>query len=163
VVANYDDYKVVARLVAPVIAEGVGATVSAATRETVDAVAALAGTHPHGVSAQAVAAKLGLDKSNVSRRLSVAGAGGWIVNQEERRGCPGRWVVGDALPEERRLLPTVARLREVATGTATADPDESAGHVHDHPGGCAVALFPEGERDPVERWHWGDDDPEDNG
>jgi hypothetical protein len=147
IVASYDDYQVVAGLVAPLIAEGVGATVSHATRETVEAVAALVAVYPKGVSAQAVAVHLSLDKSNVSRRLSVAGSAGWLVNQEDRRGRPGRWLMGERLPDEQRLLPTVARLRAVAEGRATADKDEPAGQRADDPSGCAVARSPDRYRD----------------
>jgi hypothetical protein len=113
IVAELGDYKVVSRLVAPLIAESVEATVSAVTRETVGAVAALVDEHRSGVRATTVATHLGLDKSNVSRRLHVAAEGGWLTNVEDKKGRPGRWVLGEPLPEDQRLLPTVARLREV--------------------------------------------------
>ncbi len=127
IVASLDDYEVVAKLISPLIAEGVGATVSEATRETVNAVIALTPQHPYGVTAQAVGAYLDLDKSTVSRRLSVAATGGWITNQEDRKGKPGRWVVGEALPGAGTVLPTVAELQAVVSAPATGDEDESAG------------------------------------
>ena len=57
-----------------------------------------------------VAEKLQLDKSNVSRRLRVAADGGYLRNLEDKRGKPGRWVIGDPLPESVDLLPDPAQL-----------------------------------------------------
>jgi hypothetical protein len=127
IVATLDDYDTVAALIAPLIAEGVGATVSPATRETVEAVAALSGAYPDGVPAVAVANRLDLDKSNVSRRLSVAGTAGWLTNLEDRRGRPGRWRTAEDLPGEAQLLPDRERLRTVAEDIATAASVGSAG------------------------------------
>ena len=146
IVASYGDYAVVARLVAPLVAQGVGATVSAATREAVGAVDDLAGTHNDGVTARAVGERLKIDKSTASRRLWVAGSGGYLLNQEDRRGRPGRWVIGDPLPEELALLPTVARLRRVVDGVADPPGDETAGQPTADDGGCAVASVPAQER-----------------
>jgi hypothetical protein len=87
----------------------------------------------------AVAEKLDVDKSNAGRRLRMAAADGYVRNLEDRPGRPGRWVVGDPLPEDVELLPTVAQLREVASGRATAADHEPAGHDADNASGCAVA------------------------
>ena len=75
--------------------------------------------------------QLRLDKSNVSRRLRMAADGGYIRNLEDKRGKPGRWVIGDPLPESVDLLPEPAQL-----ATADTPPDLS---------GCAVALGSDGE------------------
>jgi Domain of unknown function (DUF3854) len=135
IVATLDDYVQVRELVADVIAEGVGATVSPTVRETVEAVAALAADG--GVMARAVADKLGLDKSNVSRRLRMAGDGGYLRNLEDKRGKPGRWVVGDPMPDEVDLLPQPRNL------TVDETPGQSSG--------CAVARDSEGIEDVVDR------------
>jgi hypothetical protein len=75
------------------------------------------------------------------------------VNEEDRRGRPGRWLLGERLPDEQRLLPTVARLRGVAEGRATAGEDESAGQGAADPSGCAVARSPQGYKaEPLEDW-----------
>ncbi len=116
IIAALDDYAVVRGLVADVIAEGVGATVSATVRETVLAVGALASED--GVALRAIAEKLDLDKSNVSRRLRAAADGGYVRNLEDKRGKPGRWVVGDPLPESLDLLPAPTQL---ATPDTTLD------------------------------------------
>ena len=133
---------VVISTVAP--AEGVGATVSAPVRETVEAVDAL--KSPCGVMARELANYLRLDKSNVSRRLRVAADDSYLRNLEDKRGKPGRWVVGDPLPESADLLPDPAQL---ATDDTTADL-----------GGCAVALDSDGENDTVHCRVCGDEIPE---
>lgn len=131
IVATVGDYAQVRELVADVIAEGVGTTVSPTVRETVDAVATLA--NEGGVTARAVSEHLELDKSNVSRRLRMAAEGGYLRNLEDKRGRPGRWVVGDPLPEQTDLLPQPRNLEQ--------PPDQ---------GSCAVARVPEGENHPPE-------------
>jgi hypothetical protein len=132
IVATVDDYAVVRDLVADIVSEGVGTTVSDAVRETVYAVEALAPASVGGVMAKAVADRLNLDKSNASRRLRLAGDGGYIRNLEDKRGKPGRWVIGDPLPETVDLLPDPAQLRN-----PSQQPDQ---------GGCAVAQGSEGEK-----------------
>ena len=116
IVATLDDYEVVRDLIAGVVSEGVGATVSPTVRETIEAVAALAHQREDGVTATALADKLGLDKSAARRRLLVAKRNGYLQNREERRGHPGRWVVGEDLPEERELLPSRHVLADKAAG-----------------------------------------------
>jgi hypothetical protein len=132
IVATVDDYAVVRDLVAAVIAEGVGATVSAAVRETVAAVAALTadpGVLPayEGALVRDIAGALQLDRSNVSRRLHVAADGGYLRNLEDKRGRPGRWIVGDPLPAEVDLLPDPSHiltpLHAVDQGVCGCAPD----------------------------------------
>ena len=67
----------------------------------------------------------------------MAADGGYVRNLEDKRGKPGRWVIGDPLPESADLLPDPAQL---ATADTTADMD-----------GCAVALESEGENDEHDR------------
>ncbi len=129
IIATLDDYAVVRDLVADTIAEGVGTTVSETVRETVAAVAAIAPAK--GVMARGVADKLRLDKSNASRRLRMAADDGYLCNLEDKRGKPGRWVIGDPLPESVDLLPDPTQL---ATADTPADLRS-----------CAVALKSEGE------------------
>jgi len=142
IIATIEDYAVVRGLVGDVIAQGVGTTVPEAVRETVAAVDALATTN--GVTVRAVAEKLGLDKSNASRRLRVAADGGYVRNLEDKRGKPARWVLGDPLPDDStaQLLPDATQL-----ATAVATPDQEC---------CAVAAESEGDNQradpPVTHW-----------
>jgi hypothetical protein len=104
-IATVEDYAVVRELVADLISEGVGATVSPETRETVRAVAVLAEGSNSGVRQAALAEQLQLDRGTVSRRARKALDGGYLRNLEERRGKPHRLVVGDPLPDEQVILP----------------------------------------------------------
>ncbi len=112
------------------MAEGVGATVSETVRQTVEAVAAIAPLD--GVQLRPLADKLELDKSNVSRRLRHAADGGYVRNLEDKRGKPGRWVIGDPLPEAADLLPEPG-----ATPQHLQPPDQDR---------CGVAPVSDGER-----------------
>lgn len=139
IIATLDDYTVVRELVADIVAENVGATVSDTVRQTVkvvEEVTASAGPiagQLQGASVLAVAQALKLDKSNSSRRLRVAAEGGYVRNLEDKRGKPGRWVVGDPLPEAVVVLPDPAQLRNTDTIV-----DQEC---------CGVALESEGERE----------------
>jgi hypothetical protein len=117
----------VRELVTDVIAAGVEATVSKPVRETVEAVGVLA--PDEGVMTRAVAEKLDLDKSTASRRLRMAADGGYVRNLEDRPGKPGRWLLGDPMPEDRQLLPNASQLCNPADGEAAGQGD-----------GCTVAA-----------------------
>jgi hypothetical protein len=103
IIATLDDYAAVRELVGETIAAGVNATVSETVHATVAAVELLA--PDTGIMARAVGEHLGIDKSNASRRLRVAADDGYVTNLEEKRGKPGRWVLGDPLPEAVEVLP----------------------------------------------------------
>jgi hypothetical protein len=105
IVATDQDYVAVRDLILDVVSEGVGATVSPKTRETVAAVQALTADHRAGVPSSAVAAALGLDTSAAYRRLAEAASGGFVVNEEDRPRRPGRYIVGAPMPEEVTVLP----------------------------------------------------------
>jgi hypothetical protein len=111
IVATLEDYSAVRELVAPVIAEGVGATVSAAIRDTV-AVLRAAAEGTAGTSTADVARALKIDKSNASRRLHRAAAGDYARNLEDKRGRPARWVTGEPLPETVDVLPAPSELAD---------------------------------------------------
>jgi hypothetical protein len=146
IIATPDDYAVVRELVADTIAEGVGTTVSATVRQTVEAVRDLA--TDHGVLARAVADKLGLDKSNAGRRLTRASDGGYVRNLEDKPGKPGRWVIGDPLPGDVVLLPEAADLfADPPAQPATTDNALDLGGctVAPHPGGYNGNPSPDGQ------------------
>jgi hypothetical protein len=111
IVATEDDYLAVRDLVIDLISEGVGATVSQSMRETVERVGDLCPRDDHddvvdGVTVTALAGELDLDRSAVQRRVTAAREKGYVVNLEDRRGRPARYVPGDRLPDEVMLLPT---------------------------------------------------------
>jgi hypothetical protein len=110
VVATLDDYEVVRELVADVVSEGVEATVPETMREVVTKVQERGSED--GVSITELAKVLGLDKSAASRRWQAARGRGYLRNLEDKRGKPARIVLGDSLPDELDLLPTVELLAE---------------------------------------------------
>lgn len=137
VIATVEDYAAVRALVAGVITEGVGSSVSKTVRDTVAAVIALAPKFTErGVSTTAVAEHLKIDKSNASRRLKVAAGGGYIENLQPARGISDRWVKGEDLPDEVTLLPDPAQLGNASgasdqgcCGVAVEKEDAMNGHV----------------------------------
>ncbi|MDZ4734661.1 MAG: toprim domain-containing protein [Nitrospirota bacterium] len=125
IVANPADYVAVRGLVADLLASGAGATVPETIRETVQAVHDLIkpGAESEGVTVKAVAGHLKLDRSAASRRIQGARAQGYLLNLEEKRGRPGRYTMGDPLPEETELLPlTVPDLEGVLHTPSPAQP-----------------------------------------
>jgi hypothetical protein len=130
VVATIDDYAVVRDLVGDFVSEGVAATVSQATRETVGVVAAHPGggfaededaranpsanrritvdfSEDEGLSVSAIADALGIDVSAAHRRVTLAVKGGYLKNLETKPRRKGRYVLDNPLPEETVILPSV--------------------------------------------------------
>jgi len=88
--------------VADLFAEGVGASVPAIVRETVEAVAAI---DQEEVALGQLVEKLKIDKSVVSRRVGQAVKWGYLVNRETRKGRSAWIALGDLMPEEVEVLP----------------------------------------------------------
>ena len=128
IVATVDDYAVVHELVGDVIAEGVGATVSDTVRETVAAVAALA-TARESPRAGRRPARVG----QVDRESATADRCRWRLHPQPGgpAGAPGRWVIGDPLPETTDVLPQPCNL----IGYETPGQED----------GCTVAAQSRGE------------------
>lgn len=119
IVATLDDYAVVRELVADLLAEGVDATVSATTRETVNAVQSLITTHPEGVTVAALVTKLHIDKSTALRRSRVAQDCEYLRNLEDKKGKPARLVLGEPMPDDVDILPARDALSEGCTVAPT--------------------------------------------
>ncbi len=105
VLATVKDYAAVRELVADLVADAAERTVSPEVRATVEVVGHLRAGHPGGVSVAALAAELHLDKSSASRRAARADERGFLRNEEERKGRPARYVLGDPLPGDEPILP----------------------------------------------------------
>jgi len=112
VVATLDDYEAVRELVLDIVGEAVSSSVTAAIRQTVQAVAAirdeLGGSFP--VTNKQLEDKLDIGKSAVSRRVSKAIDLGYLVNEEAIKGKPMKLKIGDPMPEDQAALPTVEEL-----------------------------------------------------
>ena len=106
VIADTYDYTAVRSLVNDLIADAVGAAVPASVRETVDVVGELEATRAAGyATVHDVAALLRIERPSAQRRLATARDRGYIVNTEDKRGKPARYVTGDPLPGEVVVLP----------------------------------------------------------
>lgn len=157
IVAEIADYGVVHELVDDLVSSGIEATVPATVRETVAAVRKLIGdqpkqplldqAHDEGFvktsSITEIAKGLNLDKSATSRRVRVAIDGGYLRNDEQKRGRPAKIALGEPLPEDHELLPSPERLEEccsvaVVRGGITGAPSpENIAELHPEPTGEA--------------------------
>jgi hypothetical protein len=121
IVATVKDYGAVHDLVHDRIAEGIEAVVPATIRETVQAVTELTGIETKTpTTVAAVAKRLGLDKSTTLRRVRAASRHGYLTNEETRRGRPARLVIGEPVPKNRDVLPTVEELEAAIRGCRVA-------------------------------------------
>lgn len=111
IVAELEDYAAVRELVVDLIGDGVHTSVSKTMRETVEAVQTLTENGKRFIKVKAVADHFQLDESSALRRMQAAQKRGFLVNHEERRNHPARIGLGEPLPEETAILPTVAQVR----------------------------------------------------
>jgi hypothetical protein len=109
-ISTIEDYAVVRELVCDVISDGVEATVSPTTRDTVNAVAKIIENGESSATVQRLAMALKIDKSAASRRYAVAKNKGYVVNNEKQKGKPAQIVIGDPLPEDVQILPHPSEL-----------------------------------------------------
>ena len=134
-----NDYAEVRDLVGDLLSEGVGATVSATVRETVQAVVDVIAERSDSESVEATTAqvskKLNLDKSAGYRRVQVAVEREYLKNLEDKKGRPARLVIGDPLPDDMDILPTVESLIEY--GCTVAVQTEGI-HIPPSPGSDAI-------------------------
>jgi hypothetical protein len=120
ILATLDDYATVRDLVADLVAEGVEATVDQVVRETVDTIDEHG--HPDGVTAKEVGAWLNIDRAPALRRCKRATNLGFLKNLEDKRGRPGRYVVGDKMPEDVEILPSPESLNGCAVAQVQPGP-----------------------------------------
>lgn len=129
IIATWRDYAVVAELVSDVISEGVEASVSSKTRETVEAVArVLAGKDGDRREATIteVAQVLEVDRSAASRRVNVALGRGFLRNDEQNPRRPKRLTLGEPMPEDLVILPSVETLTEACKRALETEGYEAA-------------------------------------
>jgi hypothetical protein len=107
IVATACDYLTVRNLIADLISTTVGASVPASVRQTVEAVAELAGKDGESgdVTVKMLAERLCVERSVAQRRLTTARNRGYVVNMEEHQGKPARYRTGDPLPGDHAVLP----------------------------------------------------------
>jgi hypothetical protein len=127
IVAELTDYEIVRGLVADLMAEGVEASVSPTIRETVEAIRAMdRKVWRAAYTVKQVANELGIDIPPALRRVRMAIAHGYLMNEETRKGRPARLVLADDLPNEVVLLPEADDPR-LAEFTITGKPEQAEG------------------------------------
>lgn len=93
-------------MIVDLISVGVGAAVPPTVRETVNVVRRL-DQGGDGVKVEAVAKALDIDRSAAQRRLATARDKGFLANAKEKRGKSARYIIGESLPDEIQIMPTV--------------------------------------------------------
>ncbi len=106
--ASIEDYATARDLLSPIFDTAAAEGVTAAVRETVEAV-----NEGEEISEAELARRLKLSKATVSYRVKRCLRGGWLVNGEQRKGQPAKLSRGVPLPEAMTALPTPERVREV--------------------------------------------------
>jgi hypothetical protein len=101
-------------LVFDLIAESIAAGVSVAVRQAVEAVRALGG-ETGTVTPAAVAQRLKVDRNSALRRCQAAKVAGYLINEETTRGREARYRIGEPMPTDTPVLPSVE-----AVGCASA-------------------------------------------
>jgi predicted transcriptional regulator len=149
-----EDYRMVRELVADLVAEGVEATVSETVRETVEVIERLLDEGDEdALSLTQIAAELKLDKSAASRRVRSAANKGFVENSETRKGRPGRYLLGEPLPDDVVVLPEVEevlqRCEPLHETVQHSDPHSNAGSggtvapLHSDPEGYTPSPSPD--------------------
>jgi acyl-coenzyme A thioesterase PaaI-like protein len=112
VIATLADYAAVRELVVDLVSDAVEQTVSESIRTTVEKVGnlTLAGGETTVIR---VASALHIDKSAASRRVKTGLDRGYLKNLEDHRGRTARLILGDPLPDEVMILPTVTDLERL--------------------------------------------------
>jgi hypothetical protein len=117
IIATLDDYKIVRELVKGVMAEAAEQTVPHTLRETVRAVSEILHseerTSASGATILEITNRLGIDRSAALRRVREGIARGFLATPEKmRQGRITHVILGDALPEDHTLLPTIKEIKE---------------------------------------------------
>jgi hypothetical protein len=111
VVATLEDYAAIRPLLAPLFDMIVADGVTPAVRTIVEAI----GPNEEHVTVSDLATRLGVSKQTAAYRIGRAIGGGWLVNDETRKGRPAQ-LRGLALPEIGEALPTAEQLEKRSNG-----------------------------------------------
>jgi len=158
IIATLEDYRDIRDLIIDLISEGVDSSVSDNVRETVEAVERLQSKKGRGIKIVEVGQELKLDKSAAWRRVRAAIDKGYLRNNQEKKGKPAEIVLGDPLPADVEILPSVEKLSgcTVAENLGSLDPPpfEKNGIVIDNDGsnGNGKIKLPADLKDWPEEW-----------
>ena len=120
IVATFNDYGAVRELMHDLISDAIGAQVSEATRETVEAVGHITDgdDKPNHATTVQLAERLNIDRTAAHRRITKAISQGYLINDEDKRGKPMRLRLGDPLPEDEVILPSRKDVEEAGCTVA---------------------------------------------
>ena len=141
VLADLRDYSTVHRLVNRLYAEQVGVTET--VRQVVSVVKELENAKEPDITVTKVAHRLNIGKHTAWRRVQAALKGGWLINQETRRGYPAILQTGEPLPEWQGLPHSdyLSTGCTVAQGLHTGCNRQVADIIEQNGTGCTVAPF----------------------
>ena len=128
IMATLIDYAIVRELTEELLAHGLEIQVPKTIRETVDMVRELAAAGAGPITATKLATKLKLDKGTVSRRVKAALSADYLRNSESRKGYPMSLRVGEPIPPNREVLPSVqdvARLMSCTVAPKSGEEGEA--------------------------------------
>ncbi len=108
IIATLDDYDVARGLLEITFDIVTSEGLTKPVREVVEAI-----QEREEVTQQQLCERLTLAKATVSYRVGRALKGGWLVNNEPRKGHPHKLARGAPMPEEAHALPFVTDLRDV--------------------------------------------------
>src|SRR5215208_1133627 len=157
IVATIKDYAAIRELVVDLVGEGVETTVPETVRETVEAVKRLReDSKGEPVTVAELAGELKLDRSTVSRRVRSAKDRGYLRDLEDNPRKPSRLILGDDLPDDVQILPSLddvrAGVKERASGGARLDgahkPHSNGRNSDDAYKACSRARVQEGIKTP---------------
>ncbi len=123
IIATLKDYEAVRELVADLVAEGAEVTVSSSVQETVAAVEEILNQGNAEASVADVKKRLNFDHSTAWRRVQAAITLGYLKNLEDRERRPAKLILGDPLPQEEQILPTVEQLQDCAIASEEEEID----------------------------------------
>ncbi len=150
VIADARDYRAVYELAGHIFGAIAAEGVTPAVRQTVEAVGGLVAALGEPVTVLKVAERLKLDKSAASRRVKAALRGGWLVNDEDKRGHPLKLRLGDPLPEDRPALPDPNDLFAFPLNNrATVQPDPQLDESGTENDGCIDGCADSTECNPI--------------
>jgi Domain of unknown function (DUF3854) len=133
VIATVDDYAAVRELVVDVISDGIGAQVTKATRETVEAVADIVASGDQYATNAQLAERLEIDRSAVYRRVTKAISQGYLLNDEDRPRKPTKLKIGEPLPGDQVILPERECVAGLCTCASHSDPPHTPTDIGGRP------------------------------
>lgn len=126
IIATLEDYAAVRHLVKGCVAEAAERAVPKTVRETVNAVSGILDEGASVATIRQIADDLEIDRSAAQRRVRESISRGFLMSPEEtKQGKITQVKLGDPLPEDASLLPSVKQIKNRLKQIANNEPDGS--------------------------------------